>query len=383
MFSNPIGQMFSKPEGEEKKKKRNKKSKKLSPEMSEESNPSIHNSKTDLNTAVAEEVPAGGEEAPKCSGLMDIVNEINAETLVEENVEEVETKYEELPVEESTMKTILESMQNKTEQEMNEKAPVVESCWESMLASPPPEETAWESEVAADPQSVDSVWETMLSPPEPEAAPAPAQCEESAWEAMLNSPEPEVDSVKEQCLSQFNISEVTYALVKEFFEEQKDDQVLLKNDLLRFLLKNTLNQRTELKGVSEEDIERALKTIDSNQDDKINFDEFIQLLSLFFSSKNNLKQRITGVLNNQANGHQNPGSLTSAEASSFTNFLHTFFGKASGHHESFLSKLIKKVLKKKQKKSEDSEDQEIDYTTFTGEAAEELEDLCFVKFEQE
>lgn len=304
MFTNPIGSMFGKGDGEEKKKKRNKKSKKnLSPEVSEESNPSLNNSKTDLS-AVAAEAPSvlPEESAAMASGLMDIVNEINTDPQVEEPIEEpVETKYEELPVEESTMQTIMDTIQKQSQSE----APV-ESCWETMLSEPSNDETAWESEVAAAPQAVDSVWEQMLSSPvaspEPseqvaeELAASPAPVEKvSAWEEMLASPEPEVDAEKEAHLSQFNLSEVSYTLVKEFYEENKESQNLLKNALLKHLFLHALANREELKEATEEDVTRALAAIDSDHDEKINMSEFIQLLSLFFSSKNNLQERIADL----------------------------------------------------------------------------------------
>lgn len=283
MFSNPIGQMFGKPDEPEKKKKRGKRNKKLSPEASEEAPSSLNGSNTDLKASVTfEEVQGDAGEAPKCSNLLDIVNEINSAPLVEEPVEEItdeptETQYEERPVDETTIKAVLEGMQSQQEQQAA--APVVDT-WETMLSTPPNEEAVWESEVAAAPQSTDSVWEQMLSTPEP-----PAETEVTV--AAVES----VPAVKEQ----FKLSDATYELVKEFYDEHKDSSEvgLLKNDLLKVLLNNARGTRSELEGVSEEDIDRALKTVDSDNDEKINFDEFVQLLSLFFASKNNLKQRIT------------------------------------------------------------------------------------------
>ena len=182
-------------------------------------------------------------------------------------------------------------------------------------------EETWESEVAAAPQAVDSVWEQMLSTPEPPAEEAPAAEQqaqpvvvESAWEQMLSTPEPPVeeslvevlstpeppveespvvDEQKERILREFNISSESYDLVNDFFNEQQDGQ-LLKNELLRYLLNQALVSRAELQGLSEDDVSRALKAIDRDNDDKLNFDEFVQLLTLFFSSKNNLQQRIAG-----------------------------------------------------------------------------------------
>lgn len=131
MFSNPLGSVFNnKPEGEEKKKKRNRKTKKLSPELSEES----LGSKTDLSGAQEPQTSTSPMQQLCEAGntLLDIVSEINnpqdvavapeepvveaseAAPVTEEPVvaadEQVETQYEELPVGESTMKTIIDSI---------------------------------------------------------------------------------------------------------------------------------------------------------------------------------------------------------------------------------------------------------------------------------
>lgn len=129
MFSNPLGSVFNnKPEGEEKKKKRNRKTKKLSPELSEES----LGSKNDLSGAQEPQTSISPMQQLCDAGntLLDIVSEINnpqdaavapeepvvaeAAPATEEPVvvadEQIETQYEELPVGESTMKTIIDSI---------------------------------------------------------------------------------------------------------------------------------------------------------------------------------------------------------------------------------------------------------------------------------
>jgi len=384
MFTNPIGQMFNnKPEVEEKKKRRNKK-KKISPEMSEESNPSLQGSKTDLNSAQPEPTTSLGD------GLIDIVNEINTnvQPVVEEAIETIETKYEELPVEESTMKTILKQLSTNSENN----APIIEESWEQSNN----QESAWESEVAAAPQAVDSVWEQMLTGPAKEATP-PVQEEESGWESMLSDPIEEIDSEKTKYTEQFNISENTYNLVKEFYEDQKVSKLygLLESDLLRYLLVNSLG-REELEGVTEEDVNRAIKAVDADNDNKVTFDEFIQLLSLFFSSKNNIKQRITGVLNNvsEIKNHEKSGSLTTKEANNISEILNNFYGKPENEEVeeeekgslNFLQKMVKKILNRNKVNHSDendnntNEEQSIDFDTYATEAANELETFLFVKF---
>lgn len=120
--TNPIGQLFGKPEGEEKKKKRNKKSKKASQEASEEASSSITNSTTSLNTNEVASKDASPVGAAPEGSLIDIVNEINNNAAVSEAiissvteapaVEQVETQYEEKPVEDATMQAIYQSIQN-------------------------------------------------------------------------------------------------------------------------------------------------------------------------------------------------------------------------------------------------------------------------------
>ena len=110
MFSNPLGQLFGKSDksdasgaADDKKKKRNKKSKRVSPGVSEEN---LSGSRPDLSTQ---------ENAPStsaCAGLIGIVNEISGETDTQEKTEIVEVKYEELPIEPSTLQSIVESIQN-------------------------------------------------------------------------------------------------------------------------------------------------------------------------------------------------------------------------------------------------------------------------------
>lgn len=346
MFSNPIGQMFVKSEnnGEEKKKKRNKKTKKVSSEVSDESN-SLSNSKPDLTAnPVVEEASTSA-----FSGLVGIVNEINNEPVpqdqpISDSVAEVEPVSGHVPEND-------------------------ESIWESLVAQ------------QAAPQAIDSVWEAILDGTQEAVEPQEAECEpENVTE------EPKVDYEKEQFTSQFRITEQSYELVKEFYDEQKEDPTdgLLNNDLLRYLLTNALNERQELSGVSQEDVERALNTIDSNNDNKINLDEFVQLLALFFSSKNNLKQRINGCLNNQASSHEISGQLKSKEVTKVSHFFNEFFGKPSEetkeNTKNFLSKIFHKILSKKNKKAEENDEEVIDYDTFSAECTEELQDLCFVKF---
>lgn len=97
-------------------------------------------------------------------------------------------------------------------------------------------------------------------------------------------------------------------------------------------------------------------------------------------------------MKNLSSSHEVSGFLCHNEACAFTKILDLFFGRQTNEEEEatdgetkkggFLSKLVKKILKRV--KSEDESEKEsttsIDYATYSVEAAQDLQDLCFVKF---
>lgn len=108
---------------------------------------------------------------------------------------------------------------------------------------------------------------------------------------------------------------------------------------------------------------------------------------MFFASKNNLKKRIESVLVNQSSNHNQIGSLTPAEATEFKKFLDTFYGYTADcddkTKESFLSKVFK-IFKKEEADEEKGKEEEqgcVEYREFACQAASNLEDSTFVKFE--
>jgi len=193
---------------------------------------------------------------------------------------------------------------------------------------------------------------------------------------------------KNKFVTGFNIKEDSYDLIHEFYEQNKDEPTmgLLNNELLRHCFANSIKERQELSAVTEDDVNRALRAIDTNNDDKINKEEFIQLILLFCSSKNNIKTRIDGILNYQSAVHEKSGLLTSREAHDFTQLLHDFYGKqgdneTANHTESFFSKIINKFIhSNKNKNDADKEDKNITYAEYSVEAGAQLDDFCFVKF---
>lgn len=74
----------------------------------------------------------------------------------------------------------------------------------------------------------------------------------------------------------------------------------------------------------EESIANALHVIDVDSKD-LDFDEFIDFMTLFFANKLNLKTRITNVLNGHQFKHSRSGSLSPGEAIGYYDFLSKFF----------------------------------------------------------
>ena len=64
--------------------------------------------------------------------------------------------------------------------------------------------------------------------------------------------------------------------------------------------------------------------IDSDSND-LDFDEFIDFMTLFFANKTNLKTRITNVLNGHQWTHNHTGYLTPEEADRYQAFLYKFY----------------------------------------------------------
>ena len=77
------------------------------------------------------------------------------------------------------------------------------------------------------------------------------------------------------------------------------------------------------------DVKRALEVLDVNQNGRYDMDEFVQLVSLFFASCRNFKERIEGVLNNRSHDHSEKGLLTDLETCLFQEWLSQFYGKAN------------------------------------------------------
>lgn len=116
-------------------------------------------------------------------------------------------------------------------------------------------------------------------------------------------------------------------LAYEFYNEYKVNY-LLENDLIRQLMRQVIATRKEIIA-TEEDVDRALNTVDTNHDNRINFDQFIKFMQLFFATNNSLKERLERVINYiLGTEHTKVGSyLKSHEVADIDDFFHKFYGK--------------------------------------------------------
>jgi hypothetical protein len=78
---------------------------------------------------------------------------------------------------------------------------------------------------------------------------------------------------------------------------------------------------------NEESIANALHVIDEDAKD-LDFDEFIDFMTLFFANKTNLKTRVTNVLNGHQFKHSRKGFLSPDEANYYYDFLCKFYKRA-------------------------------------------------------
>lgn len=126
---------------------------------------------------------------------------------------------------------------------------------------------------------------------------------------------------KDEILNKYKISNEQFDLCREFFNERKDGS-LLNNSILRVLMREALKKRPQVKA-EDVDIDRALTAVDEDKDDKVTFDELIQFLLLFFSSKTNVENRIGNIVKAKLSSE----TLSAIEAVQFASFLNQFYGQ--------------------------------------------------------
>ena len=127
-------------------------------------------------------------------------------------------------------------------------------------------------------------------------------------------------------------------------------------------MKEVIKARKEITA-TEDDVNRALATVDTNNDDKINFDQFIKFMALFFANNRNLKQRIEKVITYLlGTEHKKAGSfLKPQEVADINNFVYSFYGKKVDPHANLKSK------------------ENIEYTSYLNSLEKQFFGLTFVK----
>lgn len=87
-----------------------------------------------------------------------------------------------------------------------------------------------------------------------------------------------------------------------------------------------VKDRSRLIRADEETIERTLNTIDTDKDENVSFQEFLDYLYLFFASKKNFRAKVVNILNGHKRKHLARGSLTEREARQYLNLMARFYG---------------------------------------------------------
>lgn len=122
----------------------------------------------------------------------------------------------------------------------------------------------------------------------------------------------------------YYLKDEQYSLLKEYFGIYSNDELIDRNLFESHLIKYALAGRRELR-VKNSDIKNALDVIDSDSNYFIDFNEFLDFLTLFFASKYNLKKKIISVLNGHQYSHSQAGYLSSDEANAQYSFLAKFY----------------------------------------------------------
>jgi hypothetical protein len=126
-------------------------------------------------------------------------------------------------------------------------------------------------------------------------------------------------------MQSYGLDEHQHDLVTDFFLRHKNVETnLLSVRLLKELMVENLARnasRKELKA-SQEDVQRALETVDSDKDELINLSQFLALLLLFYASQHNLEERLKLVLSNL-------GSIELGDSNEFAAYLRQFYGSQS------------------------------------------------------
>jgi len=159
---------------------------------------------------------------------------------------------------------------------------------------------------------------------------------------------------------EFELKDAELDVIFSFYNTNRMGTSLDISRLEKFLYASSC-KRAEV-SATKADIKRALVATDSDNDTKINLDEFIHLLVLFFADKSNLRPRLESVLQNTGVFHRKVGWLCADEACQFVDFVFRFYGQLRGND-------FKDVF---------SED--VDYRTLCLKLAPSIEPYLFVKW---
>lgn len=132
-----------------------------------------------------------------------------------------------------------------------------------------------------------------------------------------------------------------YTLLKEYFDMYASDELIDRNLFETHLIKYALcANRKETIHARDTDIKNALDVIDSDSNYFIDFNEFLDFLTLFFANKTTLKRKIISVLNGHQYSHSQAGYLTLDEANTHVTFLANFYQAPNPSGIEFDSELI-------------------------------------------
>jgi hypothetical protein len=130
---------------------------------------------------------------------------------------------------------------------------------------------------------------------------------------------------KPDYIKNFNLTKSQYKLIFEFYNTYSVSDNL-SNNLVRLAMLECSKIRNDFKA-TEDDINRIIRIADTNKDEHLNFDQFIELLCLFFSNELNLNSILLAILNNNASNHETKGCLNAKEANQFITYVNLFYGR--------------------------------------------------------
>lgn len=139
----------------------------------------------------------------------------------------------------------------------------------------------------------------------------------------------EEETVRKRYEKNYELKGNQYDLLKKCFDKMEDNnnnKGFINQALLKAHIEVQVRERDRLIRADEESIDRALSTIDKDEDANINFQDFLDFLYLFFASKKNLRTKVVSILTGHRRSHATPGKLNEKEARLFFEFLARFYG---------------------------------------------------------